>query len=185
MDWLVNMPTWQIIRVLGVTAYLLVASGMAVGILYSYRFWTKPQKLSVYRWHYRLTIGGTVAGLLHGAFLYIDHYVSYSWVGIVVPFMAKEHPILSGLGTISAYGLLLLILSTDLRAKLKKKLWLALHMLSYPIFVISLIHGFFLGTDSELGAIKFMYMSTAVLIVGLTLIRAVYPGKKAQSVRLS
>ncbi|WP_168118598.1 ferric reductase [Paenibacillus sp. HB172176] len=182
-DWVMEWPTWSIIRVLGIVSYLLLALGMALGITYSYRFWTKPQKLMVYRWHYRLTISGTAIGLLHGVFLYIDSYMPFSWREIFVPFTANEHPVLNGIGTISVYGMLLLILSTDLRNKLNKALWLGIHLLSYPIFVLSLIHGFFLGTDSKAEGIQYMYGGTVVVIIVLTALSFLLKGNKVKSAR--
>jgi DMSO/TMAO reductase YedYZ heme-binding membrane subunit len=67
--------------------------------------------------------------------------------------------------------MLFVILTTDLRNKLKRKVWLAVHMLSYPIFAMTSIHGFFMGTDSGLPGIRMMYLAAVLLVLGLTALR--------------
>ncbi|RAP74130.1 ferric reductase-like transmembrane domain-containing protein [Paenibacillus montanisoli] len=170
IEFLLQLSTWQIIRVAGLAAFLLLTLGMALGI--SYSFWWKSAKRSVYRVHSFLTIAGTAIGLLHGATTVIDTYSPYSWRDLLIPFSAAHAPILSGLGTLCGYGMLIVILTTDLRNKLKRPLWLLFHLLSYPIYATAFVHGFFLGTDSELPIIRMLYALSALLILGLTAVRA-------------
>lgn len=53
-------------------------------------------------------------------------------------------------------------------------------MLSYPIFTLSLLHGIFLGTDSKQGWAATMYIATAIILVGLTLVRFQLSSRKHQ-----
>lgn len=82
-------------------------------------------------------------------------------------FMAHEHPVLYGMGTLSLYGLILLLLTSDFRQKLSKGVWLTIHLLAYPIFMMAMAHGFFAGTDSQLPAIKWMYGATFAITLTL------------------
>ncbi|MEV5029807.1 ferric reductase [Paenibacillus sp. LPE1-1-1.1] len=174
-DWIIGLPTWQLTRILGICAYLLLFAGMAFGILYGYPFVKGKRKPSVYKTHMRLTNGGSLLALLHAAVLVIDTYTPFEWKEILVPFMAHEHPVLYGMGTLSLYGLILLLLTSDFRQKLSKGVWLTIHMLAYPIFMMAMAHGFFAGTDSQLPAIKWMYGATfaitLMLLGGRALIR--------------
>ena len=54
-------------------------------------------------------------------------------------------------------------------------------MLSYPIYIMALIHSFFLGTDSSLPLVRFMYLSSIVLILGLTAARFAISLEKKQT----
>ena len=165
-DWLIGLPTWQLTRILGIAAYLLLFAGMAIGMLYSYPFVKGKTKQAFYKAHMRLTNSGTLLALLHAAVLVIDTYTPFEWKEILIPFMAHEHPFLYGLGTLALYGMLLLLLTSDFRQKLSRGIWLTIHLLSYPIFIMALAHGFFSGTDSQLPAIKWMYGATfAVTLV--------------------
>ncbi|MFC5652250.1 ferric reductase [Paenibacillus solisilvae] len=171
VDFILSLPTWMMIRVLGIASFLLLTAGISLGISYSFPFQKRNTKKNVYRIHSFATISGTALGLLHGAITIIDTYAPYSWSGLFVPFSAQVSPALSGFGTLSSYGLLVVILTTDLRNKLKRRVWLMLHMLSYPIYIMALIHSFFLGTDSSLPLIRLMYLCSMLLILGLTAAR--------------
>jgi DMSO/TMAO reductase YedYZ heme-binding membrane subunit len=110
-----------------------------------------------------------VIGLLHGAITVIDPYMPFSWSEILIPFTAQNSPFLNGLGTLSAYGLLLLVFTSDFRRKISTKVWHTLHILSYPTFFMTFFHGFFLGTDTKIPEIRMIYLVSlgAVLFLGL------------------
>ncbi|REE68011.1 ferric reductase like protein [Paenibacillus taihuensis] len=171
-DFIVNLPTWPIIRSLGIASYVMLALGICLGILYSFPQWSRESKADIYKLHSFLTIGGTAVGLMHGVFTVIDTYMPFSWRELLVPFAAQNHPVLNGLGILAAYGMLIVILTTDLRNKLKKKLWFLIHLSSYPIFVMAFIHGYFLGTDTSMPAVRLLYLVTAAAVILLTVARA-------------
>jgi sulfoxide reductase heme-binding subunit YedZ len=168
---ILHLPTWQIIRSTGVMAYLFLTLGMCLGILYSFPIWKGKTKANLYKWHTVGTISGTAIGLLHGITTVIDTYVPFSWKEVLIPFAARTDPFWYGLGTLTLYGMLFVILTTDLRNKIGKKIWLTLHMLSYPVFVMSLLHGCFAGSDSAKPGIRFMYVMSVILILSLTIMR--------------
>ncbi|MGG4144687.1 ferric reductase-like transmembrane domain-containing protein [Paenibacillus algorifonticola] len=171
-EWILSWPTWQMTRVLGIGSYLMLFVGMSLGMLYSYPFVKGPSKARVYNWHIRFTNGGTLLALLHMAVLVIDTYTPFTWGELLIPFTAHEHPVIYGIGTLALYGMLVLILTSDLRPKLKRKVWLAIHMLAYPIYLLALFHGILAGTDTQLGLVQFMYGATLIVSVGLFLGRA-------------
>ncbi|MBA2944059.1 ferric reductase-like transmembrane domain-containing protein [Paenibacillus sp. CGMCC 1.16610] len=175
---LLDLPIWMLIRVFGILSYLSLFVGMALGIAYSFPQWKGQTKARLLRSHTYANHLGTCLALLHTVLLVIDTFMPYDWKEILVPFAAKHSAVLSGTGSIALYGLLLLIFTTDIRQKLKKKLWFAFHLLSYPIFVLALIHGVFIGTDSSNILIKTMYVTTALLLIGLTVLRAVVRPRK-------
>jgi len=171
MEWIVGLPLWQMIRYLGIASYVLLAAGICLGIAYSFPVWKGVRKAQLYKLHTFCTIGGTALGLLHGVITVIDTYLPYSWTEVLVPFAAKQHPVLNGLGTLAGYGMLLVILTSDLRNKIGKRVWKLVHFLSYPIFVIAFVHGYFLGTDTALTGIRWMYLLSFAAVVLLTVLR--------------
>ncbi|WP_274654535.1 ferric reductase [Paenibacillus humicola] len=174
ISFLVNLPTWQIIRVTGIVSYILLTLGVALGIAYGLPLWPRKMKTVLYKIHSFATISGTALGLLHGAVTVIDTYVPYTWRELLVPFTAHYDPVLSGLGTLCGYAMLLVILTTDLRNLLKRRVWLAFHLLSYPIFAMAAIHGFFMGTDSRFPGIRLLYLASIVLVVLMSLLRSAF-----------
>ncbi|MDR6552941.1 ferric reductase [Paenibacillus qinlingensis] len=177
---LVELPTWMLIRSFGILSYLTLFIGMVMGISYSFPTIKGHRKGLLLRWHTYANITGMGFALLHTVLLIIDTFMPFDWAELLIPFHAANSPLWNGLGTIAMYGLLLVLLTTDIRHKLKRKLWLALHMLSYPIFALLLLHGFFLGTDSKQGWAILMYVVTAIILLGLTVLRMQQSIRKRQ-----
>ncbi|RKN74200.1 ferric reductase [Paenibacillus ginsengarvi] len=169
VQWFIKLPTWELTRLLGLLSYMLLFAGVSVGIVYG--MWWKRHKAQLYKVHSFLSVSGTAAALLHTAILVISTYSPFPWSELFIPFSASSNPVLNGIGTIAVYGLLLLILTTDLRNKLKKRLWHRIHLLAYPLWLLCLFHGLLLGTDTKLGAVKLMYAATAAVVVVLTGLR--------------
>lgn len=171
IDWFVDLPTWHLIRSLGIVSYLMLGIGIGLGILYSWPNQNPKNKLMRYRLHTFFTIGGTAIGLLHGVITVIDAYMPFAWSEVLIPFTSKHEPVLNGLGTLAVYGLLVLIFTSDIRNKLGKKLWFAIHLLSYPIFAMAFVHGYFVGTDTANPLLKWTYFASLIVVLGLTLAR--------------
>jgi sulfoxide reductase heme-binding subunit YedZ len=172
IEFIASLPIWQIIRSLGIVSYILLAIGICLGITYSFPAFKGKSKVRLHKMHTFSTIAGTGIGLLHGMITVIDQYTAFNWSEVLIPFTAVHAPFLNGLGTLCGYGMLLIIFTSDIRNKLKKKVWLLIHMLSYPIFIMAFIHGYFLGTDSSLPGIKWIYFLSIILVISLTIMRA-------------
>jgi methionine sulfoxide reductase heme-binding subunit len=173
IEFITSLPIWQFIRTLGIVSYIFLAIGICLGITYSFPAFKGKSKARLHKMHTFFTIAGTGIGLLHGMITVIDQYTAFNWSEVLIPFTAVHAPFLNGLGTICGYGMLLIIFTSDIRNKLKKKIWLLIHMLSYPIFIMAFIHGYFLGTDSALPGIKWIYFLSIATVFSLTIIRAV------------
>jgi len=122
-----------------------------------------------------------VIGLLHGVLTIIDPYMPFAWSEVLIPFTAQNSPFLNGLGTLSAYGLLLLVFTSDFRHKIPNKVWHTLHILSYPTFLMTFIHGFVLGTDTAIPEIRMMYLLSMGVILFLSFLRFMIRSAKEES----
>lgn len=94
------------------------------------------------------------------------------------------HPIGSGLGTLAFYGLVIVLLSSDLRNKLGRKWWFMFHMLSYPVFISLLVHGMVTGTDSGNIIMRMMYVFTGLSILGITVLRGMLRERKGPEITI-
>lgn len=168
-QWILSLPLWQILRFLGIAAYILIALGICTGIISSIPGLNPAIKRYLIRLHMSLTNYGMLLGLFHGVITIIDPYMPFSWSEILIPFTAQNSPFLNGLGTLSAYGLLLLVFTSDFRYKISAKVWRTLHLLSYPTFFMTFIHGYVLGTDTSIPKVRMIYLISmgAVLLLGL------------------
>lgn len=165
MAQIVQLPLWETMRFLGVVSYIMITIGLCVGIFYGVNYRHPQTKLKVYKVHNFFTIGGSAIGLLHGVITVIDTYTPYTWSDVLIPFTADFKPVLSGIGTIAMYILLVVILTTDLRHKIKRSVWIGLHLLAYPAFFMTLIHGFFMGTDSSAFYMQVIYITSVFAVV--------------------
>src|SRR5665647_3698104 len=171
IEFITALPIWQIIRWLGMVSYILLTLGICLGMAYGLPVWTGKQKGNLYKLHNFATIAGTGIGLLHGMITVIDQYTPYNWSEVLIPFTALHAPFLTGLGTLVTYGMLLIIFTTDIRHKLKRKVWLLIHISAYPIFIMAFVHGFFQGTDSGSIGIRWIYFISIALVISMTAIR--------------
>jgi sulfoxide reductase heme-binding subunit YedZ len=177
VDFVLRLPTWQITRVAGLLAFYLLFVGVMLGITYGMPGIQGAWKKQLYRWHAWTQGTGFILAIVHVIILAIDHYSPFTWRQLLVPFSYPQHRIGYGFGSLAFYGLLVVMLTTDFRILMNKKVWLVIHMTAYPVFVLSLIHGVLTGTDSKNEAIYFGYIATGTALVLITLLRA---GAEAQ-----
>jgi len=159
-------PFWQFSRAGGLLAYLCLWLGVLSGIVIHLKLklpgWLQPLLLDLHQWG---AAWAAWVGFFHGMVLLFDHYVGFSWVELAVPFASHYQRLLTGLGTIAFYGLLLILLSTYLRAFISNRAWKTLHLLSYPFYAVALIHGAVLGTDTALGWVRVLYLGSAAVLL--------------------
>jgi len=139
MNWI-----WIAIRAAGLTGYLLLTISLLVGI-YSHI----PRKRGSFLTFHQII--GQVALLfigIHAYLLIFDMYQPFSVSELLIPFTASYEPVLSGLGTISFYLLIIVVLTSDFMKKVGQSAWKKAHYLVFPLWFVSEIHGLFLGTDS-------------------------------------
>ncbi|MEK3919185.1 MULTISPECIES: ferric reductase-like transmembrane domain-containing protein [unclassified Paenibacillus] len=184
-QWIVDyLPTWNIIRISGIAAYVLLFTGVFLGIAQGMPMAKGKPKATMFKWHIRTTWLAFGLGLVHALTLYIDHYSPFTWGELLIPFTASVHPIGSGLGTLAFYGLVIVLLSSDLRNKLGRKWWFMFHLLSYPVFIGLLVHGMVTGTDSGNIIMRMMYVFTGLSILGITVLRGMLRERKGPEITI-
>jgi len=177
-EWVLQLPTWEMIRFFGLLSYFMLFVGVSLGITYSMPGWSPKTKGKLYKLHSVASITGMFTGIFHAMILVVDTYMPFSWSELLLPFTASHSPLLNGLGTIAAYSMIVIILTTDLRNKVNRKIWRAIHLGAYPTFVMALIHGMGEGTDTEEGWIFLMYVFTFAVVTILLIVRAFQGGKR-------
>lgn len=168
------LSTWNVIKSAGFTSYIFLFIAVALGA-FSYGK-QLPIKLRQYMLPAHQTAGrlGLLFGMLHGAVLLIDQYKPFAWYEIVVPFMAREHAVVNGMGTITLYALLLNLITSDGLKWFGKKLWRFIHVLAFPAFILALAHGLMIGSNTVDAWAQNIYVTTAIAFVATVIIRLVY-----------
>lgn len=84
---------------------------------------------------------------VHITALLLDGTARIGLLDTVVPFRVDYAPLAVGLGTIGFLLLLLVGVTSAFRRRLSPRLWRWVHRLSYPMFVLFLLHAQLAGSD--------------------------------------
>lgn len=115
----------------------------------------------LHSWLGGLTVAFTVVHMLT---LVQDKYVNFEVVDTLVPFSASYRPLPVALG-VTAFWTLVLIQGTSLMMKkISKTTWRRIHMLSYPLYGIIIVHALTAGSD--VGTPLYTGVSMALAMTG-------------------
>jgi len=158
---------WFISRGTGIATYLLISATMIYGLTLSSRSATgiapPPVMFAIHEFASWLGILFTVT---HALVLILDHYIHFSLLTVIVPFMSSYRPEWVGLGQIGFYMTLLLTASFYIKKKIGQRAWRIIHYASFITFGLVTIHGIYSGSDTKLGWIRGMYwISTSAVLL--------------------
>ena len=106
----------------------------------------------------------------------MDPEVHFSIADGLIPFTSEYRPVAVGLGTIAQWAVVVVLVTTELSRRIPRSVWWWTHLLSYPAFVLSLLHGILAGTDTDASSSLWLYASTASVVAALTFARLVGRG---------
>ena len=140
-----------ILRASGLLAYgllwltMLAGLGVTSGLA---RFW--PSLPTSFALHRYTSLLGLSCALVHMLALLGDPYITYSLAQVLVPFLSGHYlAVWVGFGQVAFYLLVVVSLSFYVRPRLGVQAWRLLHMLSFAMFLLALIHGLESGGDSQ------------------------------------
>jgi hypothetical protein len=141
---------WYVARSSGLVAWALLAGAVVWGLLMTsklVRQWIKNSWL--------LDLHRGLGGLaliftgVHVLAILTDTYVHFGVVSVLLPFASHWHPAEVAWGVVSLYLLLAVELTSLARRYLRPRLWRRIHLLSFPLFLASTIHGLSAGSDAR------------------------------------
>jgi methionine sulfoxide reductase heme-binding subunit len=164
--------TWHIIRLLGFLAYFFFSMSLVFGMLS--RISAFKKKKGIFNLiHMSSSWAGLFSVLGHMLVLLIDHYQPYTILEIMVPFEAHYETLASALGTIAFFIFLIVLFTSDvLIAKMKRSTWKWIHLMVFPSWVLMLLHGVIIGTDSSTLWGAGVYGGSVIIIVLLFVAKA-------------
>jgi predicted ferric reductase len=122
--------------------------------------------------HQHTSLLGLGFGLFHGLILLGDHYIGYTLVQVLVPFASTTYKTLAvGLGQVAFYVMALVSLSFYVRRHIGRTVWKVLHMFSFGVFALALLHGIASGTDSSTWWAQALYWGSGGSVLFLTISR--------------
>jgi predicted ferric reductase len=168
---------WFLSRSSGIVTWALLAATTLWGIFLSTRMlkpYDRPAWLrDLHTWLGTLTLLGTGVHILA---IMADSYVQFSVKDILVPMSATWKPLALAWGIVSMYMLLAVQISSWAMKKIPRKLWRAIHFLSYGLFATTSIHSLSAGTDRSALLYQGFSIALITLVLGAIAIRIVYAG---------
>jgi sulfoxide reductase heme-binding subunit YedZ len=173
--------TWYLARASGITLYLMLWLATVTGLGLTTKFFDlRLTRGLVYSLHTYGTALSFAFLAIHLLSLAIDSYTSYTLADLVVPFRISNREPWVGFGIVAMYLLVFVGVASPLRKVLGYGFWRFSHWLTFPLMVVAFAHGVGAGTDAGAAPVLAMYASTALVVVGLTVLRIVSGPRRPQ-----
>ncbi len=152
---------WFLSRASGTVAWFLLTTSVLLGILLPAKMFPSQRPAwitDLHRW-----VGGLTVTFLtfHLVGLAVDSYVDFGWSEIFIPFTSEWKQVPVALGVIAFWLMIMVQASSLIMKRLPRTLWRRLHLLSYPTFVLTSLHGTLAGTDAS----NWIYAISSILAV--------------------
>lgn len=166
---------WYIVRASALIGFLLLYVAVFAGTVSCLpgirRFFLRLRSLNFHCW---ISLQALVFAAIHGAALLFDKIVPFNLADVLVPFHSAYQPFLVALGTISFYLMVILVVSSYARRYISQKFWRGLHFLNIVLYVFSVAHAFFLGTDLQSGLLRNVFIWANVFLILLLIYNIIY-----------
>src|SRR5579871_5372553 len=175
-------PTlWYITRAAGVSAYVLLAVVVDLGILRSLaRALGTRVSWVLDEFHQFLSLLAAAFVALHLVVLLFDPFITFSLANLLLPFSEPYEPLGVSLGILGFYALLVVLASSWLRRFISHRLWRGLHYASFVVFALVTLHGLLAGSDAGLGWMRAIFFAAASMLF-LTVMRLVLQPRGAEA----
>jgi DMSO/TMAO reductase YedYZ heme-binding membrane subunit len=171
---------WYVARASGLVAWGLATASVLWGLALSTKVLgarpRSPWLLDLHRFLGTLT---AVFVAVHLAGLAADSYTHFGWSDLFVPLASAWKPGPVAWGVVAVYLLFAIQVSSWLMRRLPRRVWHAIHLSSWLLYVTATVHTLTAGTDRHNRAVLAMALVSVALVVFGTAYRLVGPGKAA------
>jgi len=163
---------WYTARAAGIVAWSLAAASVLWGLAISTRaLGQRPRPAWLFDLHRFLGGIAVVFTAIHVGAILLDTYVHFSLVSVLVPFTGTWHPAAVAWGIVAMYVLLAVEITSLARSRIPKRVWRAVHIGGFAVFVTGTVHGLSAGTDSGSAWFRVVVVVTCWAVATLTALR--------------
>jgi hypothetical protein len=183
----VNHFFWYLSRASALLAYVLLFINLFLGIglkaRYLDRFIDRWRAMDIHQFSALLAMA-LIA--VHIFSLLGDQYLKFKLSALFIPGASPYRPFWDALGILGFYSASVVTFSCYTRKYIGQKVWRGIHLASFGMFVMVLVHSIKSGTDTSAVWTQWLYLSTSLILVFLALWRFLGPrpeprnGKAAQ-----
>lgn len=179
-----NKFAWYFARATGIVSFILLTMVMVFGMAVSSRAFVGKLNLgNALELHRTISWLALFSIVLHFGSFFFDDFLRMTPAEALLPFILhRDFPSALGfdlgktvaLGIIAFYLVVMLIFTSEFRAKMSAKLWRRLHYSSFVAYPLFFAHGFMSGTDSGEWWMRAMYVGSVVIVSVMILVRIIF-----------
>lgn len=165
---------WYVTRASGMVAAVLLVLTLVWGLLLTTRI-VDRRGLPAWLTDLHRALGGLSVAFLvvHLGSLVADSYAHFSWAELFVPFAStwRAGPVAWG---VAAMWLLVVVEGSSLlQRRMSRATWRRLHLLSYPVGLLTAVHAATAGTDAANPVFRVVSVALVLVLTALTLYRVI------------
>jgi len=179
-----NYVFWLTSRAAGITAFILIATAVVLGLYMAGNLGTKPgYKRVLVKLHEHIAVAALIAIPLHGLLLLGDRWLNPGITGVFVPFTMDYRPLWTGLGITAGYLAMLLGLTFYVRRRFRPGLWRRAHRFIVVVYVLGAVHALGAGSDGAGIWLRGIVVLSAIPILTLLVLRYRPNPERSRTVR--
>jgi len=161
---------WYVVRASALIGFSLLYISILAGIISRLpgirKYFLRLGSLNFHCW---ISFQALIFALVHAIALLFHKFIPFSWKDVFIPFHSNFEPMLVAFGTISLYIMIILVATSYSRRFFSYRIWRSVHFLNIALYILSIIHAFYLGTDLKSGLLRQVFIwANGILIVLLT-----------------
>ncbi|WP_090482700.1 ferric reductase-like transmembrane domain-containing protein [Nakamurella panacisegetis] len=164
---------WYASRATGAVSLVLFTAVILLGISTARRH-NRPAfpRSATLRLHRSVSVTAVVFLTVHIVTAIADGYVKLNYWDVFLPFTAAWDPLWVGLGSVAVDLLLAVLVSSAVRRRLTVRTWRLVHLASYAMWPIALVHGFGIaGGDGRSTWMLALDVVCIAAVAGMLLVR--------------
>jgi len=165
---------WYIVRASALVGFLLLYVSIFIGTVSCLpgikKYFLRLKSLNFHCW---ISLQALIFALFHGVALLFHQFIKFSFADVFVPFHSSFEPILVGLGTSGFYLMLILVATSYARKYISAKIWRSIHFLNIGLYIVVIIHAFYLGTDLKTGLLREIFIWANGFLILLLLLNMI------------
>lgn len=175
---------WYAARSSGVVAWALVTASILWGLALSTRL---IQRRGVPAWlldlHRFLGALSLVFVGVHVVALWADSYTYFAWSELFVPMASSYRPGAVAWGIAAIYLLIAIEVTSWLMRRISRRVWHAVHLTSFGLFISASVHGYQAGADRGALVVQWLALTGGTLVLFLVLFRLLAPRRSQRAAR--
>lgn len=166
---------WYIVRASALVGFLLLYVSVFAGTVSCLpgirKYFLRLRSLNFHCW---ISFQALLFSLIHGVSLLFHKFIPFNLADILIPFHASYEPLLVALGTISLYLMIILVATSYARKYISQKIWRTIHFLNIALYIFSIIHALYLGTDLKSGSLREIFIWANGFLILLLFTNLIY-----------